>query len=113
MALRAVSELLKDPTSTTRPVDDTFTFDVDVVDRQARTPKPRTLQLVLSDENDLVFAGNSKTVEQVETVGDTPVHVTFPNKRIRGSGADLSGFRVSLREKDGEVLVFCLIGIDE
>lgn len=113
MALRAVSELEKGPTSTRRPVDDTFTFDVDVVDRQAKTPKARTLELALSEDNDLFFAGNSKTVEQVTMVGDTPVHVTFAGKRIRGSAAGLAAFRVTLREKDGDVLVFCLIGIEE
>jgi hypothetical protein len=109
MALRATSPLLADPSSTTRPVDETFDFTVDVVDRRAGTAIERTLELFLAPDNDLVFVGGSKTVTKKVRVGSEPVTVTFPQKRITGSGDDLSSFRVSLREKDGSTLVFCLI----
>ena len=51
-------------------------------------------------------------MEQDETVGKDPVHVTFKAKTISGSGADLSSFRVTLREQGGADLVFCLITLE-
>jgi hypothetical protein len=49
----------------------------------------------------------------VESIGDTPVVVTLDRKKIAGPGADLSSFRVSLREEGSDaVLVFCMIGLD-
>jgi hypothetical protein len=118
MALRATSPLTPDHTSTPRPVNDTFDFDVEVVDRRADTPTIRTLELALAPNNDLFFAGGSKSVEQKVRVGSEPVQVTFSRKRITGSGRntetgeDLSSFRVTLREQNGDDLVFCLIRIE-
>jgi hypothetical protein len=112
MALKAVSELNPTPEVTARPVNDTFQFEVDVIDRRADKPKARTLELVLAAGNDLFFTGRTKTVEQDETVGKESVHVTFKAKTISGSGADLSSFRVTLREQDGEDLVFCLVRLE-
>jgi hypothetical protein len=112
MALKADSELDPTPQVTTRPVNDTFDFDVDVVDRRADKPRVRTLELTLAPGNDLFFTGRKKTVEQDETVGKDPVHVTFKTKTISGSGAGLSSFRVTLQEKDGPDLVFCLIRLE-
>ena len=111
MALKAVSELDPTPAVTARPVNDTFDFEVDVVDRRADKPGVRTLELSLAPGNDLFFPGRQKTVEQDETVGKDPVHVTFSAK-ISGSGAGLSSFRVTLQEKDGPDLVFCLIRLE-
>ena len=112
MALKAVSELNPTPEVTAKPVNDTFQFEVDVVDRRADKPKVRTLELSLAPGNDLFFTGRQKTVEQDETVGKDPVHVTFKATAISGSGADLSSFRVTLQEKDGPDLVFCLVRLE-
>jgi hypothetical protein len=112
MALKAVSELNPTPEVTAKPVNDTFQFEVEVVDRRADKPKVRTLELSLAPGNDLFFTGRQKTVEQDETVGKDPVHVTFKAKTICGSGADLSSFRVTLQEKDGPDLVFCLVRLE-
>src|SRR5215204_3129910 len=90
MALKADSELDPTPQATAKPVNDTFQFEVDVVDRRADKPKVRTLELVLAPGNDLFFTGRSKTVEQDATVGKDVVHITFKAKTISGSGADLS-----------------------
>jgi len=109
MALKADSELDPTPQLTAKPVNDSFTFEVDVVDRRADKPRVRTLELALAPGNDLFFPGRKKTVEQDETVGKDPVHVTFKATPISGSAADLSSFRVTLQEKDGADLVFCLI----
>ena len=111
MALKADSELTPTPDATARPVNDSFRFEVDVVDRRAVKPTARTLELVLAAGNDLFFAGRKKSVAQDETVGKDPVHVTFTARTISGSGADLSSFRVTLREQGGADLVFCLIRI--
>ena len=111
MALKADSELDPTPLVTARPVNDTFDFEVDVVDRRADKPRVRTLELSLAPGNDLFFTGRQKTVEQDATVGKDPVHVTFKAKTISGSGAGLSSFRVTLQEKDGADLVFCLVRI--
>ena len=46
MALKADSELDPTPTVTAKPVNDSFDFDVDVVDRRADKPRARTLELV-------------------------------------------------------------------
>lgn len=110
MALRATTPLVPSPRSTTRPVNASFTFRVTVVDRQASAPSQRALELVLASSNDLTF-GSAKTVSQVEMVGSDPVQVTFSGKRIKGSGADLDGFRVTLREGTKN-LPFCVIGIE-
>ena len=110
--LRALSALEPDPGSTTRPVNKMFDFVVTLVDRKAERKSPRTLELSLAADNDLFFPGGSKTVTQVESIGDTPVDVTLDRKKITGSGTDLSSFRVTLREEGGDVLVFCLIGLD-
>ena len=112
MALKAISELNPTPAQTTKPVNETFDFEVDVVDRRADKPRVRTLELSLAPGNDLFFTGRQKTVEQDETVGKDPVHVTFSGKTISGSGADLSSFRVTLQEKDGPDLVFCLVMLE-
>ena len=112
MALKAISELNPTPAVTAKPVNDTFDFQVDVVDRRADKPTVRTLELSLAPGNDLFFTGRQKTVEQDETVGKDPVHVTFSAKTIGGSGADLSSFRVTVQEKDGPDLVFCLIRLE-
>lgn len=110
--LRAVSPLEPDPDSTSRPVNETFDFVVTLVDRKAERKSPRTLELSLAVDNDLFFPNGSKTVTQVESIGATPVVVTF-RKKITGPGKDLSSFRVSLREEgSGDVLVFCMIGLD-
>jgi hypothetical protein len=110
--LRAVSPMEPIPRSTSRPVNETFDFVVTLVDRKAERKSPRTLELSLGADNDLFFPGNSKTVTQVESIGNTPVEVTLDRKKITGSGAALSSFRVTLREEGGDVLVFCLIGLD-
>jgi len=112
MALKADSELDPTPQLTAKPVNDTFTFEVDVVDRRADRPRVRTLELALAPGNDLFFPGRTKTLDQDETVGKDPVHVTFKGKTITGSGADLSSFRVTLREQGGADLVFCLIRLE-
>jgi hypothetical protein len=112
MALRATSPLTPDHNSTPRPVKDTFSFDVEVVDRRATAPAKRTLELTLAPGNDLVFAGGSKSVTQDEMVGSVPVRVAFAGKRITGTGVDVSSFRVMLREQNVEDLVFCMIRID-
>ena len=110
MALRATTPLVPSPRSTRRPVNASFTFRVTVVDRQASSPTPRTLELVLASSNDLTFEG-VKAISQVEMVGSDPINVTFSGKRIQGSAADLDGFRVTLREGTKN-LPFCMIGID-
>jgi hypothetical protein len=111
--LRAVSPMEPDPRSTTRPVNETFDFVVTLVDRKAERKSQRTLELSLAAENDLFFPGGSKTVTQVESIGDTPVEVTLDRKKIIGPGKDLSSFRVTLREEGSDAdLVFCMIGLD-
>jgi hypothetical protein len=109
MALKATS-LTPDPSSTSLPA--TITFVAEVVDRKAVTPVERTLELALAAGNDLVFAGGAKSVTQKEKVGASPVNVTFARKKITGTGADLSSFRVTLRDDAGNDLVFCLVGLE-
>ena len=112
MALRATSPLTADHNATPRPVKDSFSFEVEVVDRRATAPTIRTLELVLAAGNDLSFVGGSKSVSQDVTVGAAPVSVSLAGKRITGLGDGLASFRVTLREQGGSDLVFCLIRID-
>jgi hypothetical protein len=110
MALAATTKLDRQPSSTTRPVDGSFTFTVTVVDRDATAPTSRTLKLVLSDENDLVFDDNTKVFSQNEDVGKDPVPVTF-KARIKGAADDTSSFSVALAAKNSANLPFCLIRV--
>ena len=112
MALRAVSDLNIVPDSTNQPVNASFDFTADLVDRVAPVPKNRTVELALSPNNDLVFDGGAKSVSRVVSVGNAPVTVTFPKQQITGDAADRVSFRVTLREQNGDDLVFAMISIN-
>jgi hypothetical protein len=112
MALRAVTDLNIDPTSTPKPVNKSFDFTADLVDRTAPEPKKRTVELALSPDNELVFDGGKKSISKDVSVGNKPVTVTFSQKPISGDPGDRSSFRVTLREQDGEDLVFAMILIE-
>jgi hypothetical protein len=110
MALRATTKLVPQPSSTTRPVNASFTFDVTVVDRQATAPTSRTLELVLSEENDLVFGNNTKAFSQDVVVGEEEVPVTFVT-RVKGPARDLAAFQVALSAETSAHLPVCRIRV--
>jgi hypothetical protein len=112
MALAVISNLVPDPVSTPSPLrHKSFAFVVDVVDRKATSPVARTLALGLAASNDLVFPGDSKSVDQSVAVGKDPVTITFETK-ISGTAAGLAFFRVTLSDEAANALAACLVRLE-
>ena len=72
---------------------------------------PHTLTLTLEPGNDLLFEPeNAKQVDRPKTISSAPTPFIFKG-RVKGTGAGLLSFKVSLLDDGGQMVAFCLVGL--